>query len=386
MTRKALLENVKLDNPITLPESLYLEILVGQMLAQETTVFEGCPAISDNLSSVNLRGAKRFTLEKIEQSIDACSNPPYFRGVKTPITHLLDLLDPKPAKLKRNQTKTHTNKDSKTRSDTKTPANPQKSDKPYLARRPAHEQPAKFPDGLKRPDLEAVVDGNKIASEAQRLLYDDIKWGNFTAPPPPAIVPTRPLPHTKAAIPPTSDSISLTISRLAPPWLPPESSPQSRRSVVRTHETWGQSIPLRGSTATTAASLSMAFSPISLRTTLPRLTTPHRHGAHPQPRSRPIPISPLCTQHGNPSRGDKITAHTASIPNPSRGDPVIADPPPTRPAALPILTRIRLLVCSPTLRRRPPPLGVGRRLTLLLLSATPPTPTTRLLLALFSSV
>ncbi len=39
MTRKALLEDVKLDNPITLPESLYLEILVGQMSAQETTVF-----------------------------------------------------------------------------------------------------------------------------------------------------------------------------------------------------------------------------------------------------------------------------------------------------------------------------------------------------------
>ncbi len=180
MTRKALLEDIKLDNPITLPESLYLEILVGQMSAQETTVFEGCPAIGDNLSAVNLRGAKRFTLEKIKQSIDACSNPPYFRVVKTPVTDLLDLADPKPAKEKRDQTKNPTNKESKARSHAKTPANTQQSDKPYLARRPAHEQPAKFPDGLKRPDIEAVVDGNKIASEAQRQLYDDIKRGNCT--------------------------------------------------------------------------------------------------------------------------------------------------------------------------------------------------------------
>ena len=180
MTRKALLEDVKLDNPITLPESLYLEILVGQMSAQETTVFEGCPAIGDNLSAVNARGAKRFTLEKIKHAIDACSNPPYFRGVKTPITDLLDLADPKPAKEKRDQTKNPTNKDSKARSDAKTPANTQKTDKPYLARRPTHEQPAKFPDGLKRPDLEAVVDGHKIASDAQRQLYDDIKRGNCT--------------------------------------------------------------------------------------------------------------------------------------------------------------------------------------------------------------
>ena len=50
----------------------------------------------------------------------------------------------------------------------------------HLARRPDHEQPSKFPTGLKRPDLTATVDGNKIASEAQRQLYDDIKRGNCT--------------------------------------------------------------------------------------------------------------------------------------------------------------------------------------------------------------
>ena len=148
MTRKALLEDVKLDNPIALPESLYLEILVGQMSAQETTVFENCPAIGDNLSAVSTRGVKKFTLEKIKQSIDACSNPPYFRGVKTPITDLLDLSDPKPVKEKREQTKPQINKDPKARTPSQQheKSHP-KSDKSYLARRPDHEQPSKFPDG-----------------------------------------------------------------------------------------------------------------------------------------------------------------------------------------------------------------------------------------------
>jgi hypothetical protein len=38
--------------------------------------------------------------------------------------------------------------------------------------------PPNFPQGLKRPDLNATVDGNKIASEFQRQLYDDITAGN----------------------------------------------------------------------------------------------------------------------------------------------------------------------------------------------------------------
>ena len=44
-TRKALLEDPKLGSPIHLPETLYLEILVGQMSAQETTVFDGIPPL-----------------------------------------------------------------------------------------------------------------------------------------------------------------------------------------------------------------------------------------------------------------------------------------------------------------------------------------------------
>jgi hypothetical protein len=172
-TRKALLEDPKLGTPIALPESLYLEILVGQMSAQETTVFDDCPSIGDDLHEKDWTGKNRYTLDKLKRSIDACSNPPYFRGVKTPITDLLDFTEPKLAKEKRDQTKANNSKDKK---DPPKPGD--KSNHSHLARRPDHEQPAKLPPGLKRPDLDAIVDGHKIASEAQRQLFDDVKRGN----------------------------------------------------------------------------------------------------------------------------------------------------------------------------------------------------------------
>jgi hypothetical protein len=180
LTRKALLEDPKLPAPIQLPECLYLEILVGQMSAQETTVFDHCPAIGDDLLQTTASGQMKYTLDKLKRSIDACSNPPYFRGVSTPITDLLDAVEPKATKQKRDQSK---DKEGKTK-DNKPFPRPKDKDNakpnPHLARRPDHEQPAKLPDGLKRPDLEAAVDGKKIASEAQRQLYDDIKRGNCT--------------------------------------------------------------------------------------------------------------------------------------------------------------------------------------------------------------
>jgi hypothetical protein len=147
LTRKALLEDPKLPAPITLPEALYLEILVGQMSAQETTVFD-CPSIGDDLSAKDGRGRAKFTLDRIKRSIDDCSNPPHFRGVKTPVTDIMDPAEPKIPKEKRDQTK-HTGdkatpgKDKQQRDQTKNPT------KTHLARRPAHEQPNKFPTGLK---------------------------------------------------------------------------------------------------------------------------------------------------------------------------------------------------------------------------------------------
>ncbi len=155
LTRKALLEDPKLPAPITLPEALYLEFLVGQMSAQETTVFD-CPSIGDDLSAKDDRCHAKITLERIKRSIDDCSNPPHFRGVNTPVTDIMDPAEPKIPKKKRDRTKhtgdkTTPDKDRQKRDQTKTPT------KTHLARRPAHEQPNKFPNGLKRPDLDAVV-------------------------------------------------------------------------------------------------------------------------------------------------------------------------------------------------------------------------------------
>ena len=174
-TRKALLEDPKLGSPIQLPEALYLEILVGQMSAQETTVFDGIPSIGDDLLAKDAKGQLRYTLDKVKRAVDACSNPPHFRGVKTPITDLLDAPDTRATKEQGTKEKRDQEKDKSKQN--KTPGS-KTQDKSHLSRRPEHEQPAKFPDGLKRPDLEAVVDGKKIASDFQRQLFDDIKRGN----------------------------------------------------------------------------------------------------------------------------------------------------------------------------------------------------------------
>jgi hypothetical protein len=126
LTRKALLEeDTKLPAPIQLPECLYLEILVWQMSVQETTVFDHCPAIVDDLLQNTVLGQRRFTLDKLKRSIDACSNPPYFRGVSTPITDLLDYVEPRTPRQKRDQSK---DRDGKAK-DGKTPPKPTDKDK-----------------------------------------------------------------------------------------------------------------------------------------------------------------------------------------------------------------------------------------------------------------
>jgi hypothetical protein len=40
LTRRALLEDSRLSTPVTLPETLYLELTLGQMTPAETTVFD----------------------------------------------------------------------------------------------------------------------------------------------------------------------------------------------------------------------------------------------------------------------------------------------------------------------------------------------------------
>jgi hypothetical protein len=77
LTRRALLEDPKLPSPILLPESLYLELTVGQMSHQETTLFE-CSCIGDDLNARDRSGNPRFTLERLRSKIESCSNPPQF--------------------------------------------------------------------------------------------------------------------------------------------------------------------------------------------------------------------------------------------------------------------------------------------------------------------
>jgi hypothetical protein len=91
LTRKALVEDPKLPAPVFLPEALYLELLVGQMSAQEATVFD-CSSIGDDLSAKDMRGRPKYVLDRIKRSIDDCSNPPHFRGVKTPVTDIVNVM------------------------------------------------------------------------------------------------------------------------------------------------------------------------------------------------------------------------------------------------------------------------------------------------------
>jgi hypothetical protein len=83
LMRRALLEDPQLPTPITLPETLYLELTLGQMSPAETTVFD-IPAIGDDLSAAKDGfGEPRYTMGRIKRAVDACSNPPQFRGTKT---------------------------------------------------------------------------------------------------------------------------------------------------------------------------------------------------------------------------------------------------------------------------------------------------------------
>ncbi len=151
LTRRALLEDTKLLTPILLPETLYLELTVGQMSHQETILFE-CSCIGDDLNERDRSGEFKWTLERLHMIIGRCSNPPQFRGAKTPITELLEQegtkavskTTPNPHHDKDNKKKLQTRATERT--ETKTPT-----------KRPAHELPGSLPAGLKRPDLNATV-------------------------------------------------------------------------------------------------------------------------------------------------------------------------------------------------------------------------------------
>ncbi len=150
---------------------------MGQMSNQETTLFE-CPCIGDDLTAKNRSGNPRFTLERLRVIVEQCSNPPQFRGVKTPITDLLDetRINPKDPRDKKDDKDKDNKRKLNARATEKKEKTEPKSDK--TQQRPAHELPASFPKELKRPDLTATVDGKTIASEFQQKLYDDIRHAN----------------------------------------------------------------------------------------------------------------------------------------------------------------------------------------------------------------
>ncbi len=131
------------------------------MTPAETTVFD-IPAIGDDLAAVNLRGRAKFTVQKLKKAVDACSNPPHFRGVKTLITELLDAED---------KTKRDANANPKRDGDKKEHGRREKGaqlqTRQNTARdfRPAHEKPSAFPSGLKRPDPTSTVEGRKISNQ-----------------------------------------------------------------------------------------------------------------------------------------------------------------------------------------------------------------------------
>ncbi len=167
LTRRALLEDPQLPSPILLPEILYLELTLGQMSPAETTVFS-IPPIGDDLAEKNGYGESRYTMARIKRAVDACSNPPQFRGVKTPITGLLDPDDK--GKREDHGRKEHGEKKDKLQSRQTTARDP----------RPAHEKQTGFSPSLKRPDPTSTVEGRKISNDAQRQLFDDIKANRCT--------------------------------------------------------------------------------------------------------------------------------------------------------------------------------------------------------------
>jgi hypothetical protein len=102
LTRKALLEDPKLPASIYPKPSTWSSSWAKCL---HRRLHFDCPSIGDDLSAKDGRGRAKYTLERIKRSIDDCSNPPHFRGVKTPVTDILDPAEPKLAKEKRDQTK-----------------------------------------------------------------------------------------------------------------------------------------------------------------------------------------------------------------------------------------------------------------------------------------
>jgi hypothetical protein len=116
-------------------------------------------------------------MQKLKKAADACSNPPHFRGVKTPITELLDAED-KPKRDANANPKRDGDKKEHGRRDKAAQLQSRQNTARDL--RPVHEKPSAFTSGLKRPDPTSTFEGRKFSNDAQRQLFDDIKGNRCT--------------------------------------------------------------------------------------------------------------------------------------------------------------------------------------------------------------
>jgi hypothetical protein len=180
---RAMLEAKTNPHPITLPETTYLTLTLGQMSDQELRDFD-LPGIGDNLDETNLSGAPMWTMTALKKAVEACTKPPKYRAVSTPVTKLLDQYsssappakDPKPPKDSNRRNPRPTDRSNYPLNKDKGKKEP----KPAHRNRVDHENFAKFPKGMRRPDPSQTVGGKKISNETQQKLYDDIKHNRCT--------------------------------------------------------------------------------------------------------------------------------------------------------------------------------------------------------------
>jgi hypothetical protein len=160
LTRRALLEDTKFPTPTILPETLYMELTLGQMSHQETTLFE-CPCIGDDLNEKGRSGDLLWSLEWLRLVIDRCSNPcPNSVGSKLPSQNCSSR---KGAKQLRAQSQTPSMTKITRRNCTLARQRRQ------TPRRRANAPPTSYlalSAGLKRSDLTATVDGKLLPANS----------------------------------------------------------------------------------------------------------------------------------------------------------------------------------------------------------------------------
>jgi hypothetical protein len=168
LTRRALLEDPQLPTPITLPETLYLELTLGQMPRRLLKP----PSLTSLPSATTCREKMGMGSPGIQwQGLNA----PWMLAPTHPNSEVPKPLSPVywTPRIKANANQTPMERNERRNA---------LQSRQNTARdlRPAHEKQTKFPPGLKRPDPTSTVEGRKFSNDAQRQLFDDIKAGRCT--------------------------------------------------------------------------------------------------------------------------------------------------------------------------------------------------------------